>query len=114
MTPRPGGHSLMNRQTTSIRKKGTHEDLAGRRRPWPSPNWPGRDGSPRSRSSSRRSCGRPHPLVDLCHAVSVAFAIPVAVFDISKITGHLDVRYAAGEEDDLTFSGELEHPGPMR
>ncbi len=51
-----------------------------------------------------------HPLVDLCNAVSVAFAIPVAVFDVSKITGHLDVRYAAGEEDYLTFSGELEHP----
>ena len=50
------------------------------------------------------------PLVNLCNAVSVAFAIPVAVFDVSKITGHLDVRYAAGEEDYLTFSGELEHP----
>ena len=51
-----------------------------------------------------------HPLVDVCNAVSVAFAIPVAVFDVSKITGHLDVRYAAGDEDYLTFSGEVEHP----
>ena len=51
-----------------------------------------------------------HPLADLCNAVSAAFAVPVAVFDVSKITGHLDVRYAAGEEDYLTFSGELEHP----
>jgi DNA/RNA-binding domain of Phe-tRNA-synthetase-like protein len=51
-----------------------------------------------------------HPLVDLCNAVSAAFAIPVAVFDISKITGHLQVRYAAGDEDYLTFSGDVEHP----
>lgn len=52
-----------------------------------------------------------HPLVDLCNAVSLAFAIPVAVFDVSKITGCLQVRYAAGDEDYLTFSGDVEHPG---
>jgi DNA/RNA-binding domain of Phe-tRNA-synthetase-like protein len=52
-----------------------------------------------------------HPLVDLCNAVSLAFAIPVAVFDVSKITGDLEVRYAAGGENYLTFSGEVEHPG---
>jgi len=51
-----------------------------------------------------------HPLVDLCNAVSLAFAIPVAVFDVSKIAGHLEVRYAAGDEDYLTFSGDVEHP----
>jgi DNA/RNA-binding domain of Phe-tRNA-synthetase-like protein len=51
-----------------------------------------------------------HPLVDLCNAVSLAFAIPVAVFDVSKITGALEVRYAAGDEDYLAFSGEVEHP----
>ena len=36
---------------------------------------------------------RLHPLVEVCNAVSVAFAIPVAVFDVAKITGHLQVRY---------------------
>lgn len=51
-----------------------------------------------------------HPLVDLCNAVSLAFAIPVAAFDVSKINGHLDVRYAAGDEEYLTFSGDVEHP----
>jgi len=51
-----------------------------------------------------------HPLVDLCNAASAAFAIPVAVFDVSKITGRLEVRYAAGDEDYLTFSGQTEHP----
>ena len=53
-----------------------------------------------------------HPLVDLCNAVSLAFAIPVAVFDVSKITGRLEVRYAVGDEDYLTFSGQAEHPSP--
>jgi DNA/RNA-binding domain of Phe-tRNA-synthetase-like protein len=55
---------------------------------------------------------RLHPLVDVCNAVSAAFAIPVAVFDVSKITGRLEVRYAAGDEDYLTFSGQTEHPSP--
>jgi len=52
-----------------------------------------------------------HPLVDLCNAVSLAFAIPVAVFDADAITGPLEVRYAAGNEEYLTFAGEVEHPG---
>ena len=53
-----------------------------------------------------------HPLVDLCNAISLAFAIPVAVFDVSKIADGLCVRYADGDEDYLTFSGETEHPAP--
>jgi DNA/RNA-binding domain of Phe-tRNA-synthetase-like protein len=53
-----------------------------------------------------------HPLVDVCNAVSAAFAVPVAVFDVSKIAGCLEVRYAAGDEDYLTFSGQTEHPSP--
>lgn len=51
-----------------------------------------------------------HPLVDLCNAVSLAFAVPVAVFDVSAIAGDLEVRYAAGEERYVTFAGEVEHP----
>ena len=53
-----------------------------------------------------------HPLVDVCNAVSAAFAVPVAVFDVSKIAGGLEVRYAVGDEDYLTFSGQIEHPSP--
>jgi DNA/RNA-binding domain of Phe-tRNA-synthetase-like protein len=53
---------------------------------------------------------RAHPLVELCNAVSLAYAVPVAVFDVSEIDGYLEVRYATGEEDYLTFSGEVEHP----
>jgi DNA/RNA-binding domain of Phe-tRNA-synthetase-like protein len=37
---------------------------------------------------------RIHPLIDLCNAVSLAFAVPVAVFDIAKIAGDLEVRHA--------------------
>jgi len=53
-----------------------------------------------------------HPLVDLCNAVSLAFAIPVAVLDVSMIAGGIEVRYATGAEEYLTFAGELEHPAP--
>lgn len=51
-----------------------------------------------------------HPLVDLCNALSVAWAIPVAALDVAKVTDHLDVRYADGSEEYLTFAGEVEHP----
>ncbi len=53
-----------------------------------------------------------HPLVDVCNAVSAAFAIPVAVFDLAKVTGDLEVRYASGDENYLAFSGQTEHPSP--
>jgi DNA/RNA-binding domain of Phe-tRNA-synthetase-like protein len=53
-----------------------------------------------------------HPLIDLCNAVSLAFAIPVAVFDVSHIAGYAEVRYATGEETYVTFSGEIENPDP--
>jgi DNA/RNA-binding domain of Phe-tRNA-synthetase-like protein len=51
-----------------------------------------------------------HPLVDLCNAVSVAYAIPIAVFDLAHVAGNLQVRRAAGDEDYLAFSGEHERP----
>jgi DNA/RNA-binding domain of Phe-tRNA-synthetase-like protein len=51
-----------------------------------------------------------HPLVDLCNAISLAFAIPVAVFDVDHVAGALQVRYATGAESYLAFSGERERP----
>lgn len=51
-----------------------------------------------------------HPLVDLCNAVSVAQAIPIAVFDLDHVAGALQVRHATGDEDYLAFSGEHERP----
>jgi DNA/RNA-binding domain of Phe-tRNA-synthetase-like protein len=56
------------------------------------------------------SLPRLHPLVDLCNAVSLAFAIPVAVFDAGQVAWPLEVRHAAGVEDYLTFGGDTEHP----
>ena len=53
-----------------------------------------------------------HPLVDICNAASAAFAIPVAVFDVSRVTGRLEVRYAVGDEQYLAFSGQVERPSP--
>lgn len=53
---------------------------------------------------------RLHPLVDLCNALSLAYAIPVAVFDVAKIGSYITVRYATGDETYLTFADETEHP----
>ncbi|HEX6523981.1 MAG TPA: phenylalanine--tRNA ligase beta subunit-related protein [Streptosporangiaceae bacterium] len=52
-----------------------------------------------------------HPLVDLCNAISLAFATPIAALDVAGIAGPVRVRYASGDEDYLTFGGDLEHPG---
>ncbi len=51
-----------------------------------------------------------HPLIDLCNSISIAFAIPVAVFDVAKIAEHVEVRHATGDETYETFSGEIESP----
>ncbi len=51
-----------------------------------------------------------HPLVDLCNAISMAFAIPVAILDVSHVTEGIDVRYAIGSERYETFAGDIEHP----
>jgi len=55
---------------------------------------------------------RLHPLVDLCNAVSLAFALPVAVFDLAGVDSYLEVRHARGDERYLAFSGEIEQPAP--
>ena len=55
---------------------------------------------------------RLHPLVDLCNALSLAFALPVAVFDLDRVEEYLHVRYATGTEQYLAFSGEIETPPP--
>ncbi|WP_394362440.1 B3/4 domain-containing protein [Amycolatopsis sp. SB7-3] len=55
---------------------------------------------------------RIHPVIDLCNAVSVAYAIPVAVLDIAKISASLEVRHARGDEKYVTFAGTVEQPNP--
>ncbi|OWV70162.1 hypothetical protein ATY77_19170 [Rhizobium sp. R634] len=62
----------------------------------------------------RQEQALPHlnPLIDLCNAISLAFAVPIAVFDTAKIAGDLEVRRATGQETYLTFGGESEYPEP--
>ncbi|MEU4474543.1 phenylalanine--tRNA ligase beta subunit-related protein [Micromonospora sp. NPDC023888] len=55
---------------------------------------------------------RLHPLVDLCNAVSAAYAIPIAALDLDRIDGDLVVRPARGDEEYQTFAGDTEHPDP--
>jgi DNA/RNA-binding domain of Phe-tRNA-synthetase-like protein len=53
---------------------------------------------------------RLHPLVDLCNSVSLAFALPVAAFDLDNVDEYLEVRHAKGTEQYLAFSGDIEIP----
>jgi DNA/RNA-binding domain of Phe-tRNA-synthetase-like protein len=62
------------------------------------------------RYRKERFLPRIHPLIDLCNAISLAFAIPVAALDAARIAESLEVRGATGQETYLTFSGETEHP----
>ncbi|PZG09497.1 B3/B4 domain-containing protein [Nonomuraea aridisoli] len=64
------------------------------------------------RFRKERELPRLHPLIDLCNAVSIAYAIPVAVFDLDQVAGHLEIRHATGDETYVTFSGETERPPP--
>ncbi|GIH99768.1 hypothetical protein Pta02_17770 [Planobispora takensis] len=64
------------------------------------------------RFRKEHALARLHPLIDLCNAISLAYAIPVAVFDVDRVDGGLEVRHAAGDESYLTFSGETENPEP--
>ncbi|SCL26796.1 phosphoenolpyruvate synthase [Micromonospora rhizosphaerae] len=55
---------------------------------------------------------RLHPLVDLGNALSVGYAVPVAVLDLARISGDLEVRPAIGDETYLTLAGDAERPEP--
>ncbi|MGW5671918.1 B3/B4 domain-containing protein [Micromonospora sp. NPDC003776] len=55
---------------------------------------------------------RLHPLVDVGNALSIGYAVPVAVLDLDRIGGDLTVRPATGAETYLTLGGEEERPEP--
>lgn len=55
---------------------------------------------------------RLHPLVDLCNALSLAWAVPIAVIDLDHVDGNLTVRLATGDETYVTFGGDTERPEP--
>jgi DNA/RNA-binding domain of Phe-tRNA-synthetase-like protein len=52
------------------------------------------------------------PLVNALNALSAAYAIPIAVFDLSQVHGGMEVRLATGTEHFTSFSGEDETPEP--
>ncbi len=64
------------------------------------------------RLRKERVLPRIHPLVDLCNATSLAFAVPVAAFDVAQVAEYVEVRHAHGFERYLAFSGAEEHPEP--
>lgn len=55
---------------------------------------------------------RVHPLVDLCNAASLAYAVPVAVVDVRAVGGNLLVRHADGGEEFTGLSGRVERAEP--
>jgi DNA/RNA-binding domain of Phe-tRNA-synthetase-like protein len=62
------------------------------------------------RFRKEKSLPQIHPLIDVCNAISLAFAIPVAVLDIAQIVECIEVRYSTGSEHYVAFSGDIEHP----
>ena len=64
------------------------------------------------RYRKERSMPSFHPLVDYLNCVSMAFAIPIAAYDLDKVSGGITVRLASGSETYVTFQGEIEHPAP--
>lgn len=62
------------------------------------------------RFRKERRLPRLRPLIDLCNAVSLAYAVPIAVCDAERIGGGLEVRPATGAKMYETFSGEIENP----
>jgi DNA/RNA-binding domain of Phe-tRNA-synthetase-like protein len=55
---------------------------------------------------------RIHPLIDLCNAASIAYGIPVAALDVSRIAWPLQVRAAQGTEHYSGIGGDEEAPEP--
>ncbi|MBH2846964.1 hypothetical protein I6U52_25055 [Serratia marcescens] len=47
-----------------------------------------------------------HPLVLLCNSFSVKFALPIAVLDAERISGHLDIKFSFGGEKYTSLTGE--------
>ena len=57
---------------------------------------------------------RIHPLIDLCNAASLAYALPVAALDAGKVAWPLQVRFADGSESYESFERRDRAPGSRR
>jgi DNA/RNA-binding domain of Phe-tRNA-synthetase-like protein len=65
------------------------------------------------RLTKRGSIPSVGPLVDVGNLVSIRYAIPVAVLDLSAVTGAITVRIARGDEPFVDLgSDSVEHPEP--
>ena len=52
-------------------------------------------------------------LVDICNYVSMKHVLPVAAYDLSHVSGPIEVRFAQGDEPFLPLYGkEVEYPKP--
>ena len=52
-------------------------------------------------------------LVDICNYVSMKHVLPVAAYDLSHVSGPIEVRFAKGDEPFLPLHGkEVEYPKP--
>ena len=52
-------------------------------------------------------------LVDICNYVSMKHVLPVAAYDLSSVSGPIEVRFAKGDEPFLPLYGqEVEYPKP--
>ena len=50
-------------------------------------------------------------LVDLGNALSLKYNIPLGIHDIDRFSGDMEIKKASGNEDFITFGGEMmEHP----
>ncbi|MEU1125042.1 phenylalanine--tRNA ligase beta subunit-related protein [Streptomyces sp. NPDC005899] len=66
------------------------------------------------RLAKKGSLPRINPPVDSYNAVSVRHGLPAGAFDLDRVTGAVDIRYADGTEEftPLGEPGSVEHPEP--
>ncbi|MEU6590049.1 phenylalanine--tRNA ligase beta subunit-related protein [Streptomyces sp. NPDC046881] len=66
------------------------------------------------RLAKQGSLPRINPAVDSYNAVSVRHGLPAGAFDLDRVTGDVDIRYADGTESftPLGEPGTVEHPRP--
>ncbi|MEU7169484.1 phenylalanine--tRNA ligase beta subunit-related protein [Streptomyces morookaense] len=66
------------------------------------------------RLAKKGALPRINPAVDSYNAVSVRHGLPAGAFDLDRVTGDVEIRYAHGDETftPLGEPGTTEHPGP--
>ncbi|MEU4633239.1 phenylalanine--tRNA ligase beta subunit-related protein [Micromonospora chalcea] len=117
VTPRLAGHLGVARDRLAAAPEGGFPEIQAWRRAFARMGCPPTRYRCAAESLLRRlrrdgDLPRLHPLVDLGNALSVGYAVPVAVLDLAGIDGDLTVRPADGTESYLGLGGESEQPAP--